>query len=34
MGAEDIRDLQDWTRHRRPALCGRFILFGVQAEPL
>jgi hypothetical protein len=34
MGAEDIRDLQDWTRHRSPALCGRFILFGDQAEPL
>jgi hypothetical protein len=33
MGAEDIRDLQDGTRHGKRASCGRFMLCWVQAEP-
>jgi len=30
MAAEDIRDLQCWTRHARCALGGRLVFLGVQ----
>jgi len=34
MAAEDIRDLQNWTRHNRRALRGRRARFALPDEPI
>ena len=32
--AEDVRDLQNWTGHRRGASGGRLVRLGLQTETL